>query len=211
MPADRRGVQAERRDQPPAPALARGAQARGRGFLVRQPCARRGDRRAPPRHPGGDRDAGRCAAGEDRRHPQRGRRDHLLRAPHREPRSDCRQNLRGNRRHSRAELRRSDDRRRPGHRWAGNRRATGPVAAADCDPVRRGRARIGNCSGRARRRDRDRRARGLGRHGPLARAWRDRSGPRRRARHDVRRVADPARVADHVRHPAGTRRNRRWR
>ena len=48
----------------------------------------------------------------------------------------------------------------------------------------------------------DRRARGLGRHGAIAGAWRDRSGRARTPQHLLRRDHDPARVADHLRDPA---------
>ena len=91
MPADRRRLQAARRDQPAAPAFGGGAEARRRRFLLGQSRARSRHRCPAARDSGRDRDAVRRSAGEGRRHARRRRGDRLLRPPHREPRSDCRQ------------------------------------------------------------------------------------------------------------------------
>ena len=107
------------------------------------------------------------------------------------------------RRDRRAELRRSDDRRRAGHGRPRNRRAAGRgrrrriVIPCGGGGLASGIALAVPGSG-----DRHRRAGRLGRHGALARAGRDRAGRRRRAGDAVRRAADAARVADHLRHPA---------
>ena len=71
VPADRRSVQAARRDQPAVAALAGGARARRGRLLVGQSCAGRGHRRQAAGHRGDDRDAGRRARGSRSRRPER--------------------------------------------------------------------------------------------------------------------------------------------
>ena len=139
--ADRRGVQAARRDQPAAAAVARRAGARRGCFLIGQSCAGRGDRGQPAGHRGDDRDAGRCPAHQDRRDPRAGSGNRLLRPRARQPRGDRRQDRGGERRDGRAELRRcrtsSRGRAASGSRspssLAGPRAgSSSPQAGADC-------------------------------------------------------------------------------
>ena len=75
-----------------------------------------------------------------------------------------------------AELRRSGDRRGAGHGRARDRRAARASPPPHRHPVRRRRACSGIALALSGREIVDRRARGLGRHGPLARAGRDRAG-----------------------------------
>ena len=207
VPSDRRRLQAEGRDQPAASALGGGARARRRRLLVGQSCARRGHRRPAPRHSRHHRDALGCATSESRRHPQRGRRDHLLRPPNGKPRSDRGAHFRGN---GCVVVPSFDD---PaivaGQGTAGLEivEQLGRAAAAHHRSVRRRRARLGHCPGRSPSRDRHRRAGGLGRHGAFAGSRRNRAGRRRCARYSPRCAPDAEGVADHVRDFARARSN----
>ena len=90
VPADRRRVQAARRDQPAAAAERRGAAARRGRFLVGQSRAGRRHRRAAAGHPGDDRHAGRRAGGEGRGHAREGAEIVFYDRAHRKPRGDRR-------------------------------------------------------------------------------------------------------------------------
>ena len=129
------------------------------------------------RHPGGDRDASRCAAGEDRRHARRGRRNRLLRpgAARAARRSPRRSPPKPERRWCRASTTRRSSR---GRARSGSKSSSRwpRRPAAYYHPVRRRRTRVGNRAWPARRPRSSRRAGGLGRHGPLARGRRDRAG-----------------------------------
>ena len=166
--------------RPTACSSCRGRAATRRGrILLGQSCARRGDRRAAARHPGDHRDAGRRAGGEGRGHAGRGRRDRLLRPAHREPRGDRGADRR--RRRGATVVPSFDDpaivagqgtagleileqlaeRRRPADRRAVRRRRA--CRRASRSPCPEAEIVIG-------------RARGLGRHGAVARSGRDRAG-----------------------------------
>ena len=88
MPADRRRVQVAGARQPAAAADAGGARARRGRLFLGQSRARGRDRREAARHPRDHRHAGRRAAGEDRGHARRRRRNHLLRPAARESREE---------------------------------------------------------------------------------------------------------------------------
>ena len=210
MPADRRRVQAARRDQPPAAAwrprsgsagvvaFSSGNHARGVAIAA-QRLGIRGDHRH----------ARRRAAGEDRGHARRGRRNRLLRPPHRKPRGD---------RRARSPPRRA----RPWSRASTIRQsspARAPSGSRSSSSWRSRRSRPDGSSCRAAAAGWRRESRwpcpdaeiivvepeGWDDMAPLARAGEIVPVGAGRAADLLRRAADPASVADHLRHPAATR------
>ena len=149
----------------------------------------------------------RCAAGEGRRHSRRRRRDHLLRSPHREPRGDRRQDLP----------------RKPAPPWcrASTIRpslpARAPSGSKSSSRWARSRRRASSCPAAAAGL-----ASGIALALPEAEivvvepeGWDDMARSLELGeivpvaadapRHLLRCAADPARVADHLRHPARSR------
>ena len=214
VPADRRRVQAARRDQPAAAADAEERRARA-WSLSRRAIMRAGVAIAARAagHSGDDRHAVRRAGGEGRRDARRRRRDHLLRPPDREPRGDRREAGRG-------------DAARPWCRASTIRRSSpgrAPSASRSSSSWRSRRRRgiVVPCGGGGL-------ASGIALACPDAEivcvepeGWDDMArslelGEIVPVEPDapptpVRRAADAARVADHLRHPARARRHARCR
>ena len=209
MPADRRRLQAARRDQSAAAADRGGA-----GSAASSPSRRAIMRRAwpSPRERLGipativmPADA---PGAEGRRDARAGRRDHLLRPPHRKPRGDRRPDRGREGRDRRAELRRRPTS-SPGRAPSGSRSSSSlrqRRRRRSLVTVRRRRAGVGHRAGLPGCRDHRRRAGRLGRHAPIARAGRDRAG---RAAMRRRRCATRCRRRGSRRSPSASCKARR--